>query len=257
MAFIRRTYRCARGLATETACATLPDVDPVTRPLGDEVQVWRIPLDVAPNAQREALATLSAEERKRADAFLRPQDRARWPLARAGMRRILAAQLDRAPDSLVFQTDANGKPWLAEAQGLGFNLSHSDGWALLAITQGVPVGVDLEWMRPLTDLDGMLVQVLTPEERAALPVQGREAAFFRAWVHKEALVKGMGMGLSRALSSLPLAFQADGEVHAEGWISRPLGAPPGYAAAVAVPAPARSVQMRDGPNCQGVAPFPA
>lgn len=94
---------------------------------------------------------------------------------------------------------AGGKPYLAAPpSGLEFNLSHSGGLALLAVSHGPAVGIDLERLRPVRDplriarrvLPGAITQMLAELPQAAL---SRE--FFRQWTRFEAMQKGLGRGV--------------------------------------------------------------
>lgn len=158
------------------------------------VTVWHIPLGEQPMV--DDLALLDAAERQRAERFLRNSDRWRYVRAHAAMRRVLAAETGCQPDKLVFVVGKYGKPALADG-GLNFNLSHSGDHAVLATSLDAEVGIDIEVRA--TDIQGISRLVLTDRELesfSALPADGQEAAFLRAWTRKEALLKAVGSGLS-------------------------------------------------------------
>ena len=63
-----------------------------------------------------------------------------------------------------------------------------------------PVGVDLERMEPLPDLDSVAVLCLAEAEArymARLPPAQRAGFFYRCWTRKEACLKALGCGLTR------------------------------------------------------------
>lgn len=101
--------------------------------------------------------------------------------------------LDRAardaglPLPLIVAEQADGKPYLPEHPGFHFNLSHSGGWAVCAVSS-VPVGVDLQEIRPVRPA---LLRRLTPSERAQLAGKPLDA-FFDLWTLKEAAAKCTG-----------------------------------------------------------------
>jgi phosphopantetheine--protein transferase-like protein len=122
------------------------------------------------------------------------------------------------PRSIRFRYQAFGKPELALELGtdhhgsppLRFNLSHSDGLALIAVTRRRAIGVDVERVRDIGDLDSILATAFSPRERKALHELDdaqRRVAFFRAWVCKEAFVKATGAGLSQAPSDVEVSFE--------------------------------------------------
>ena len=108
-----------------------------------EVHAWCVDLDAA-GADGGAEATgLSADERARAARFHFARDRVRFLRGRAALRHLLAGYAGLEARALVFAQGAHGKPALP-GTGLEFNLSHSGGCAVLAVTRGRRVGVDVE-----------------------------------------------------------------------------------------------------------------
>lgn len=176
-----------------------------TRPV--EIEVWFWSLDIAP-AERTALsALLSADERARAARFHHARDRERWIVARARMRERLGAALGEAPEHLIFETEAQGRPFLKGHEAtLSFNLSHSEGLGALAVSFDARVGVDVEAVRPLADHE--MDWPLSHAERAALRgLRGKDRldAFFRFWTLKEAFIKAHGAGLSLPLGDFDMS----------------------------------------------------
>lgn len=159
------------------------------------------------------LVVLSPAELARAERFVSPHDHRRFVHAHAAVRRLLGEVLGRAPASLRFVEGPRGKPALAPASGVAFNLSHSGEHALVAIAADAgEVGVDIEVPRERVDHAALAASVFSPAERAelaALPDGERRAAFFRGWARKEAFIKAIGLGLGRALDSFDVAL-ADG-----------------------------------------------
>ncbi len=166
------------------------------------VHVWYADLDLDP-AERERLGrVLSPEERARADRVRVPGCAAAFRAARGVLRNLLGAYLERPPSAVSLWRRPGGKPDLGATAGsdLRFNLSHSGDHALLAITRGTEVGVDIECARPIPDLDRLARRVLTPAERralAGLPADRRARAFLRCWTRKEAYAKARGTGVFR------------------------------------------------------------
>lgn len=205
-------------------------------------------LDVSPDAVREARRLLSDDERGRADRFVFERDRSRFVAARALLRTLLGRILSRPAASLEFTYGAHGKPALGPAlagSGLRFNLSHSDGRALVAWTHGAAVGADLERVRPVAYGDAIARRFFSDDEQASLAgVEGAawDAAFFRCWTRKEAFVKAIGDGLHHPLRSftVPVADVAaqtrivlhDAPSESPAWTLDAVDAGPGFVAAV-------------------------
>jgi uncharacterized protein YbcV (DUF1398 family) len=99
---------------------------------------------------RRLEATLSTDERARANRFLFQPDRNHSIATRGILRELLGRYLNRAPEHLEFDHAPQGKPTLHTElphASVRFNVSHSHGMALLAFTVGRQVGVDLELVR--------------------------------------------------------------------------------------------------------------
>jgi 4'-phosphopantetheinyl transferase len=214
----------------------------------DEVHVWRV--DIGERGSSGSMAALSEAERVRAARFRFDADRARFVASHAALRGILASYLDAAPASLEFGEGTHGKPFLAapaDGRSLRFSLSHSGEIALVALSLGREVGVDVERVRPLDDLDGFVARYLSPLEREALArvtAGDRLRAFFETWTLKEAYLKACGDGLLRELDAFdvtvgdaqPRLLAVRDRPGDEGrWGLRRLAPRGGYTAALAAP----------------------
>lgn len=120
---------------------------------------------------------------------------------------------------------ANGKPQVGAR--LRFNLAHSDNVAVCALALDREVGIDVERVRPVRNLDALARRVLSEREYVAFRASGSEEAFFTAWTRKEAVLKARGEGLRREPATV------DVSVDPEGWTVQAFDAGPGYIAAVA------------------------
>lgn len=174
------------------------------RPKSDEIHVWASVLKSEPEDVRRVHRWLSPDRAEVAARLRRTRDRTRYILAQAFLRDILAGYLNCLPEKVPLVTGPHGKPVLdAVGETLGFNLSHSEAVALLAVTSGCAVGVDVE--RILDDPDWLQVaeELFSPRERAILeasPEAERLEGFFACWTRKEALLKLTGAGLDSSLN---------------------------------------------------------
>ena len=205
--------------------------------------VWLADLDDAASDEG-AGEVLSEDERARAQRFVFDVHRRRFIAARAWLRRCLAERLGRPAASLRFEYGPVGKPALAGTDRLRFNLSHSGRYALLAVTEGAEVGVDIEHVRPLSDMEALAERVFSAAERAALaavPAERRVEAFFAGWTRKEAYIKARGEGIA-LLGAIEVVLSpgqaprlvrvADRPDEPERWSIEALSPVPGFAAAV-------------------------
>ncbi|WP_179120192.1 4'-phosphopantetheinyl transferase family protein [Streptomyces tsukubensis] len=188
-------------------------------------------------------SVLEAEERERAAAFIRAEDRVRYTAAHIALRRALARRLDtdtfllgRAPCPGCGK--AHGRPVVVSPDpSVHFSLSHAGRLVLIAIADA-PVGVDAE-AAPAARTVKELTPSLHPLERSDIegaPEQERPMEFARVWTRKEAYLKGIGTGLSRGLDRDYVGAARPRE-HPAGWSLADTSVPAGYAAAVALLTP--------------------
>jgi 4'-phosphopantetheinyl transferase len=157
------------------------------------------------------MQVLTLEERARAERYRQGADRRRFVVGRGVLRTMLGRRLGRAPASLAIVADLYGKPTLADAGDIAFNVSHAGHYVLVAVGGARAIGVDVERCR--LDLDPLEVadQVFTPAERAEIltaPLADRTLRAFRQWTFKEAVAKALGLGLSLDPMRFEIAFAA-------------------------------------------------
>lgn len=174
---------------------------------GQDARLWLFDLD-APLADALSLtACLSAAEIERAARFRQPLHGQRHRVARAMLRHLLAHLTQQQAAELTWLTGPHGKPHLScQENALQFNLSHSGGWALLATSSTVELGVDLEELAARAHLEDMASRILCPQERDAIGNTQAQASdmLLTAWVRKEACLKALGCGLSRDMDTITL-----------------------------------------------------
>ncbi|WKX73245.1 4'-phosphopantetheinyl transferase superfamily protein [Streptomyces sp. XD-27] len=210
-----------------------------------EPQTWLLSVSEYAAGPDGALADtiLDAEERDRAAAFVRDEDRQRYRAAHAGLRRLLGAYLGLDPAAVPFMREPcpgcgapHGRPAVTGTP-LHFNMSHAGDLVLFAFADA-PVGADVERIQPVSVVDQVAAS-LHPRERAelaGLPDADRPAAFARCWTRKEAYLKGLGTGLSRD-PAIDYVGSGPHPVPVGSWTlaDLPVGdVRPGYAAARAV-----------------------
>jgi 4'-phosphopantetheinyl transferase len=182
----------------------------------DEIRVWLVDLDagLSPDEVETAepgpeLGVLDDTEKARSARFIRAHDRRRFARCRSALRQILGALLTEPPGSLLFRAVAQGKPELDFAtMGVGehdaralirFNLSHSSDLALIGVCLGREIGVDLERIKPISEAERIVASFFSPLEQtefATFSDHAKALAFFRGWTRKEAVLKGLGIGLA-------------------------------------------------------------
>jgi len=181
--------------------------DPLTLE-DDEVHVWRAQLDAPEAVIHQLRETLDPAEVARADRFHFEKDRRQFVVGRGLLRTLLGRYLNLKPDTLRFGYAAQGKPFL---MGIGcrFNLSHSGGVALIAVTANREAGIDLERIRPEFANETIAEEFFSSQEIAALrglPAYVQPEAFFNCWTRKEAYLKARADGLSFPLGQFSVSL---------------------------------------------------
>ena len=225
-----------------------------------ECHLWSASLKENEAKLPQLYEPLSVEERQQAARFHFDKDRNMYILAHGLLRRLLARYLDIRPESLDFFAGASGKPQLAKSAcplDLRFNISHTRGLAAVALALDHDVGVDVECLERSVDWPLMAKRILCERENAevnALPEAEKQAAFFKGWVCKEAVLKATGEGIAGGMDQVEvslspgkearlLAFRGDTSASSR-WTLHTLSISPNVVAAVAVDAPNVSLVVR-------------
>jgi len=166
--------------------------------LMNEVHVWRVPLNISDKLLKQLFHLLSKDETDRAKKFHFEKDRKRYISTRGHLRVLIGKYLDQKPDTLVFNYNKYGKPFITD-NSIQFNVSHSKELGLIAFDLDLEVGVDIEWKRP--DFGGLKIakRFFSREELLeleTLPPDEQAQGFFNCWSRKEAYIKALGKGLA-------------------------------------------------------------
>jgi 4'-phosphopantetheinyl transferase len=180
----------------------------------DALHVWRVRTRASGDSLRAIEGLLSADERVRADRYVRERDRVAFVVARATLRTLLGAYLRADPLTIQLGYSVHGKPYLVGEGGQGglqFNLAHSGEWAVYAFARNRQVGVDLEQIQPMPDLMDIARRFFAASEYEALrSLDGvcRLESFFACWTRKEAYLKARGSGLSGSMGEFEVTVDA-------------------------------------------------
>jgi 4'-phosphopantetheinyl transferase len=181
------------------------------------VHVWTFSLEGTPSVLEQCRQYLSPAERERADRFVFPRHRVHHTVAHGIMRHLLGAYCDASPGSLEFDVSEAGKPRLrargSRAGAVHFNLTHSEDRAILGVSDGRELGVDLEKIRSDVETLAISRHYFFGSERESIensPPVMRDDQFFRYWVAKEAVLKAQGIGLGFPLDRFRVDFLPDG-----------------------------------------------
>lgn len=165
-----------------------------------KIEVWEIFIGdwgVTP----EAMHVLSVFERERAAGFCNDADRVRFCCRHVVLRRILGRAMGAAPENLRFVREPGGRPRLVLQEGMPdirFSLASRHELALVALTEGVDIGVDIEHLRIPQNYLEIARNYFTDSEYSGLlacPESERSRFFCECWTAREAVAKARGTGL--------------------------------------------------------------
>ena len=213
---------------------------------GRDVDVWCVNLDASAHAADRYSGMLSDDERSRAQAFRYPDLKRKFTLARGVLRVLIGRYLGVLPEAVAFRYNAAGKPELSRGDsGLHFNVSHSGGLAAYGFAIAGEVGIDVEQVRPIPDLEAVAAAHFSAAECSELfaaDPASRFEIFYRFWTRKEAYVKAVGSGLAIPLQSLDLGSCSSYSDAGRVWSVYGLAPPTGYAGALVVDGEGRDVR---------------
>lgn len=213
----------------------------------EEASVWSASLHLDENAIHLLENVLSLDERERAGRFSFGLHRRRFVAARGILRTVLSRYVAIDPAEIILSYGDHGKPFLALPCGpaeIQFNVSHADDLALIAVTKGRGIGVDIETIGNRAYNPEVVRRFFSRREQDALrsiPEAERGKMFVVFWTRKEACIKASGLGLSLPLASFDVSSDAKeprvivfGEESTRSWTVVDIETVSGCAAACAV-----------------------
>jgi 4'-phosphopantetheinyl transferase len=198
------------------------------------------------------LELLDPIEHARYTAYHRAVDQARFLAGRVVSKALVAQRLGVEPKAVSLDSTCpdcgrpHGKPRVVAAGPVPeLSISHSGDLIAVAITDGVPVGVDVEQERDVA-VEDLVRMTLSAEEVPAfdsVSPADKDTAFFTYWSRKEALLKATGRGLAISMTKVTVTpwnepprvlASRSSEVDTTALRMAELNAGTGYRAAVAV-----------------------
>lgn len=222
------------------------------------IHVWIVRTSGAsPAALGQLREILAPSEKERAARFRFDHLQRSFVAARAALRILLGRYIELGPADLRFEYGANGKPLLRAAPAIHFNASHAGGIALFGFARTSEIGIDVEHIRAVADMEDVARRFFSAgeyEDLMTVETAKREQAFFRCWTRKEAYIKAVGDGLSLPLDSFRVTLRPaqparflhlpTGPRAVSTWTLRDLNVETGYVAALAYPGEERPVLVQ-------------
>ena len=162
-----------------------------------KIHVWKASTNLNAINSEIYINALRAEEKSRAGFFKSPKAADAYIASQGALRMLLSAYLNIEPDKVNIGRQKKGKPFSKDDPSLFFNISNSGGQIVLAFTRDGEMGIDIERIRELPDLDELIMKNFTTSEIEFISAKPnkRLKRFFRFWTVKEAYLKAIGEGM--------------------------------------------------------------
>lgn len=184
-------------------------IDKEIRLKDNELHIWKVRISEQLRNIRDYYDLLSDKEKMCASSFHFMEDKDRYIISRAVLKRILARYLTTVTSKkIIFEQNNKGKLYIPEHinnKGIKFNISHSNDYVVYAITMNGNIGIDIEYVNKAYNIENLIRNCCTKNEQSELQKLDnyhKYKYFYTLWVVKEALVKAMGLGLSFDLKLL-------------------------------------------------------
>ena len=141
---------------------------------------------------------VSQEQMNQKKHYYKEIDQNNYLISRAIINTIFANVLKIKEREVVWKYTEYKKPYISNAMGLKFNLSHTKGAVIIALAKN-NIGVDIEYIDTKFDYLDIVMGYFSKQEKAKIDTV---FAFYKHWVVKEAYLKYKGIGLLQDLSSV-------------------------------------------------------
>ncbi len=193
-----------------------------------DIQIWSVSLDADETMRASCLNALGESGRERIAFFKLKQVQESYIISQGGLRLLLAYYLGINTDKVAVGRMSKGKPFSIDNPNLRFNMSNSGRRVVYAFSMDEELGIDIERLRAMSDLDELIKKNYNAYEQGYInkvPEQ-RLNRFFKFWTIKEAYLKAIGVGMRIPPEDLDFSVQNGvyklesirGEVDTEDWI---------------------------------------
>ena len=176
-----------------------------------ELHVWQVPTNITPEAFVEYKNVLSEKELNNISFFKFKQAKDSYVVSQGSLRMLLSRYLGVPANLVRIGRQVKGKPYSIDDPNLNFNMSNSGNLVAIAFSYDGEVGIDIEQIRYLPDLDEMINTNFSANEIRfinAKPEQ-RINRFFRFWTIKESYLKAIGEGMRLTPDFLEFSIDED------------------------------------------------
>lgn len=169
----------------------------------NEVIIYSIYLPNFIALESELSTFLNFTELNRAERYHKEIDKKRFIICRSILKIVLAAHTKIDAKNISLDYHFNKKPYLASHPTLHFNISHSEDFAVIAISHN-KVGIDIEYMSEDFNFNEIMSDVFNDNEILTIQkAANKKQSFYTYWTRKEAFVKYLGKGIDDDFKYIP------------------------------------------------------
>ena len=174
-----------------------PETEPFPRLVKGEIHLWTISHNASKNQIERITNVLSPGEIEKASYYKFEVLQNNYIVSKAVLKMLLSRYLEISPPDIKLGAHKKGKPYLLNDGSLFFNISNSHNLCAYAFSRDAEVGIDIERIRELPDLDLLIEKNLTPRERKYFQKDpdSKLKKFFQFWTFKESYLKAIGEGM--------------------------------------------------------------
>ncbi len=209
----------------------------------NDVHLWATkPKEISnPELLKRYQGLLNDEELHKQQRYRFKKDQHSALITRAFVRDILSQYTEKDPAEILFSKGNHGKPELKSNNShIQFNISHTRGLIICAVTLHDEVGCDVEDIHRNSDVLAIANRYFSEQEITQLfllPTEQQRSRFFDLWTLKESYIKAWGLGLAIPLAdfsfhidptsasphtintNISLSFASHRNDHADHWSS--------------------------------------
>lgn len=147
---------------------------------------------------------LSKEELNRSQRYHFKKDKNQFIICRILLKFILSQHTRIPVHDIKIAIDDYKKPFLVNTNLVCFNISHSNDYAIIAVTNIISLGVDIEYINEDFGFSEIVKDIYNSQEINNIVQSDNKAnIFFKYWTRKESIVKATGLGISDYLIEIP------------------------------------------------------
>jgi 4'-phosphopantetheinyl transferase len=190
-----------------------PEAAPFPDLLKGDIHIWTVSVDMPENQVERLQSVLTAEEKTKASFYKFESAQHSYIVTKSVLRILLSAYLDTNPADIVLGAHKKGKPYLVSDTSIFFNISNSHDICVYAFSREAEVGIDIEKIRDLPDIDLLIEKNLTSREKKYFQKDpdNKLTRFFQFWTFKESYLKAIGEGMRLTPENLEFSLE-DGTI---------------------------------------------